>query len=93
MREQAEAYIKDKMMNPPENVIKEHGGHVPNEEDWERIPRFVKDHFIDMVMGFNPGAGLIDQILIEYRKKSHSDLSFGVLVKQIIQNHPTSDTL
>lgn len=86
MREVVEAYLKNAFLHKP------HPGRpadqLPNEDEWNRIPREFLDFQIDLIIEFN-GAGnpALNEIIAEYRKKSHSDTSFGMEVKQILHKH------
>lgn len=81
-RVRAEAHVKTFFLN-------QHAEGDPNlkptQEDWERLPRLVKDQFTDLVLTYNAGGELLDKIIAESKKTSHSDASFGFAVKQILK--------
>ncbi len=85
-REECEAYLKDlfitgkipegeeSMLPPPEE----------RERLWNEMKKNHKDFMIDMVLGFKGGGTAFQEIKKEFDKKAHSDLSFGMIVKNIL---------
>lgn len=84
MREQCLAYLKGEFLK-----FIAPGNTEPNntEEEWDRMPDDHKQKLVDLVLGFQPQNLMMDEVMKEYNKKSHSDLSFGMVVKQIVSKH------
>jgi hypothetical protein len=86
MRDQALAYMKQCLMNDNDPESKLPDDPIERERIWDEMPNKYKDKFVDMILGFGNGSGspVLSEIMAEYNKKSHSDMSFGMTVKQII---------
>ncbi len=57
--------------------------------EWDRMPDDNKQMLVDLVTGYKPGTNspLLSEIMAEYNKKTHSDTSFGMTVKALINKH------
>lgn len=89
MRDQCFVYLKDQFMNF-KHPNPEHD--IPQEERaeaWDRMPIDNKNMLVDLVLGFNCGEAspALAEIRDEYAKKTHSDASFGMIVKEILYKY------
>lgn len=85
MDQKLEAYLKEHFSKQ----MKEHQPDIDIEEEWKRVPEKVKQQAGDMILGYCTGSNspLLSAILAEHAKKTHSDSSFGMTVKALINKH------
>lgn len=56
------------------------------EDAWLRMPDGHRLLMADMILGFSKGHPALDEIIAQ-KKKNHSDMSFGMVVKGILSQY------
>lgn len=84
--ERALEFFKHYAMTTPEPL---HGMKL-SEAEFDRMPEPIKKMMANLLVGYaetcgsTPVSSVLDAICKEAKKKSHSDTSFGMIVKQIL---------
>ena len=57
------------------------------QEAFDKMPENMKLMMVDMIIGYSKTGHPAFAEILEQRKKNHSDMSFGMIIKGILSKH------